>query len=241
MQAIREMAPIFATLMSAGVLAFAAPEASHADGPAVFDYRLPELVELSARDATQVSTDGSPRVLMAEPGPVVSFDGAADRLVLHENPLSGTDEFTIELLFRPRDVFPSSPEPRFLHIESATNPERRLTVELRLDGQHQWYLDAFIKADGERLTLIDPARTHPVGRWYHAAVTYQDGRFSTYVNGEKELEGTVRYRPIPADARTSIGARLNRVHWFAGEIAFVRVTQSALDPGQFTGIDLLPD
>lgn len=241
MQVARKVTWHLAPLLSACALAGAGPTVTHAGSPDTGHYSLHELVEPAAPGRNRADIEGSPDVVLAAPGRVVAFDGATDRLVLNENPLAGAEEFTVEVLLRPRDAFRSSPEPRFLHIESATNPERRLTMELRLDEQHRWYLDAFIKADGERLTLIDPARVHPVGRWYHAAVTYRDGRFSTYVNGVKELEGTVRYRPIPADARTSIGARLNRLYWFAGEIAFVRVTQGALEPGQFTGLDLLPD
>ena len=240
MQVLRRLTQIIAPLIATGALAVVAPMASHADEPVTFDYRLHELLELATRGDPRVTADGSPKVEMAEPGPVLAFDGATDRLVLDENPLAGAREFTIEVLFRPRDAFPSSPEPRFLHIESATNPKRRLTMELRLDDQHQWYLDAFLMSEEGRQTLIDSGLVHPVGRWHHAAITYRDGHFATWVNGRKELEAEVRYLPIPADARMSIGARLNRVHWFAGEIAALRVTHAALEPERFALLQRRP-
>lgn len=218
-------------IMATGCIA-----SQQATKPAVL-WIVAELAHPSANAAKgRVDVDGQPRVTQSATGPFVSFDGAADRIVVGQNPLAGADEFTIEVVLRPHDVFPASREPRFLHIESPSNPERRLTMELRLTENHQWYLDAFIKSDEDKMTLADATKLHPTGRWYHAAVTYKDGSFTTFIDGTQELQARVHYAPIPADARTSIGARLNRVHWFAGDIASVRVTPAAIPPSHFKDV-----
>lgn len=229
-----------AVILAAASLASACSTGAVAGARSV-EYTLADLLTAPSAAQPGVAVEGNPHVVTAEPGAVVSFNGETDRLVLRENPLSGAEEFTIEVLIHPRDVFPRSAEPRFLHIESATNPQRRLTMELRLDEKHQWYLDAFIMSEEGRRTLIDPGLVHPVGQWHHAAITWRDGWFTTWVNGRKELEGDVPYLPIPEDASTSIGARLNRVHWFAGEIAALHVTHTALDPRSFALLRRVPD
>ena len=204
--------------------------------PATTEFRVADLISSAGTQQPRVGVEGQPQVIAGLSGPAVGFDGVDDRLVLETNPLAGADEFTIEVVLRPRDAYSCSPEPRFLHIESPANPDRRLTMELRLTDRHEWYLDAFIKSDDDKLTLIDATRLHPAGQWHHAAITYRDGAFKTFVNGRQELQGAVRYRPIPDDARTSIGARLNKVHWFAGDIATVRVTAKALPPSRFKDV-----
>ncbi len=183
---------------------------------------------------------GDPEVVSDDAiGSAVMFDGDGDRLLVDDNPLDGASEFTIEIVFKPNDAYPDNPEPRFFHIESAENANRRLTIELRLDASQQWYLDAFIKAEDSQLTLIDDSLTHPVAAWHHAAVTHEDGTFTSYVNGTQELSGAVSYLPIPSSAASSIGARMNEVNWFNGAIAYVAITHEALAPSEFAILDLI--
>jgi hypothetical protein len=87
--------------------------------------------------------------------------------------------------------------------------------------------------------LIDESLTHPVGEWYHAAVTYKDQLLTSYVDGEEELSGEVDYLPIPPSAKTSIGARMNEVDWFNGAIAYVALTHKALEPDDFAILDMI--
>lgn len=202
----------------------------------VAELRIADLLGVVNEKRADIQVDGNPRLVAGASGRAVSFDGTADRLVLAQNPLTGADEFTVELVVRPRDAYPRSAEPRLLHIESAAKPDRRLTVEMRLTDTHQWYVDAFIKSDGDKLTLANSQMLHPVGQWHHVAVTYRDGVFTTFVDGQQELQGKVHYLPIPGDARTSIGARLNQVDWFAGDIATLRVTPQALAPARFKNV-----
>lgn len=175
----------------------------------------------------------------AKLGKVVSFDGDGDRLLVDANPLAGASEFTVEIVFKANDVFPANQEPRFFHIEAADNPNRRLTIELRLNDNKQWYLDAYIKSELSQFTLIDPTKVHRLGEWYHAAVTYKSREFLSYVNGQQELRGEVDYQPIAAQGKTSIGSRMNQIHWFNGAIAQVAITPKKLAPAEFVLLDLI--
>lgn len=180
-----------------------------------------------------VTVSGNPEVVRSAQGTAVRFDGDGDRLLVDANPLGDAQEFTIEIIFNPADAYPNNLEPRFFHIEAADNPNRRITIELRLNDKKQWYLDAYIKSETSQFTLIDPTKVHPIGQWAHAAVTYKDREFVSYVNGVRELTGQVEYLPIAADAQTSIGARMNQVHWFKGEILQVRVSPRVLSSSEF--------
>ncbi len=176
---------------------------------------------------------GNPQVVNTALGTAVRFDGDGDRLLVDANPLGDANEFTIEIIFNPADAYPNNLEPRFFHIESRDNPNRRVTIELRLNEKKQWYLDAYIKSEKSQFTLIDPTKVHPIGEWAHAAITFKNREFVSYVNGQKELVGQVDYLPIASNAKTSIGARMNQVHWFKGDIAQARITRRALSPAEF--------
>lgn len=173
-------------------------------------------------------------------GKAVEFDGVDDRLVVSQNPIVGAEEFTIEAIIYPNDVHPKNKEPRFFHIESSSNKDRRITMELRLNSKSQWYLDTYIKSDNDRFTLVDKSLVHPTNEWFHTAITYKDKTFTAYVNGIEELSAKVEYQPIPADAKSSIGARMNEVHWFNGSIYSVTSTPKALDPSAFRTLNLIP-
>ena len=180
-----------------------------------------------------VEQSGHPKIIDSSLGKAISFDGDGDRILVNKNPLGDATEFTIEIIFKADDVFPNNPEPRFFHIQSHDNPNRRLTIELRLNDKRQWYLDAYIKSENSQFTLIDKTKVHPVNEWAHAAITYKNGEFVSYVNGERELTGAVEYLPIPKDAKTSIGARMNQIHWFNGEVFQVGVSKKLLKPEEF--------
>lgn len=182
---------------------------------------------------------GNPQVVDSPYGNAVMFDGDGDRLLVDHNPLYGASEFTIEIIFKPNDVYPNNAEPRFFHIEAPDNPDRRITIELRLNDQNQWYLDTYIKSELSQYTLIDPSLVHPIEQWAHAAITYKDRQFTAFVNGKKELSAEVDYLPIAKSGQTSIGARMNQVHWFNGAILAARITHSVLSPDQFLQLEAL--
>lgn len=187
------------------------------------------------------SIGGHPTEKLGNPSIVdntIVFDGD-DRLLVDNNPLYEATEFTIEIVFKPNDAYPNNIDPRFFHIESSENENRRVTIELRLNDSQQWYLDTYIKSDNSEYTLIDKTLTHPVEIWAHAAITYKDGLFTSYVNGEKELSAEVDYLPISLSAKTSIGARMNEVHWFSGAISHVAIIHKAIQPNEFAILNLV--
>jgi dienelactone hydrolase len=171
---------------------------------------------------------GNPQVTGALGNSALVFDGQDDGIILNTNPLSGARSFTVEVIFRP-DPSPNKAQ-RFLHMQA--NDENRVLVETRLNDANQWFLDTFIKSGESEKTLQSGADLHPVGKWYHAALTYDGHWMRHYVNGKEEAAGEVEYVPVEG-GQTSIGCRLNQVFWFQGAIQKVRITYAALAPDQF--------
>ncbi len=210
--------------------------ACSAVNPSTYSAIFWQLDSLGNIDGHPVTVIGDPKLVETALGTAVRFDGDGDRLLVDANPLRNATEFTIEIIFNPADAYPNNLEPRFFHIESPDNPNRRITIELRLNDKKQWYLDVYIKSEKSQLALIDPAKVHPVGEWAHAAITYKNREFVAFVNRKKELAGQVDYLPIASTAKTSIGARMNQVHWFKGDMLQVRISPRALIPSEFLAL-----
>lgn len=176
---------------------------------------------------------GNPEVVYTkEHDNVVRFNGINDGLIVESNPLKGAENFTIEIIFKPDTSYPGNIEQRFLHIQDSSNSSRRVLIELRMTENHKWYLDTFIKAETEELTLVSPNKLHSAGDWSHAALVYSNGVMTHYVNGEKEISGGINYLPI-SNAFTSIGTRMDKRSWFKGAVALVKITHEALTPSEF--------
>jgi hypothetical protein len=183
---------------------------------------------LQAIGGHPVTVIGSPRTVDTGEGTAIEFNGRSDGIVLNTNPLATLARFTIEIAFQPAPGGP--PEQRFLHFEEEGSGNRAL-IETRMLSADSWCLDTFLRHESSSLTLIDRSARHPAGRWHVAALTYDGSMMSHYVNGRLEASGRVSFRPL-ASGRTAIGMRLNQVHWFSGRIRAIRVTPSALRPGQ---------
>ena len=81
-------------------------------------------------------------------------------------------------------------------------------------------------------TLIEPKLIHPIGKWYHVALTLDmDGTMKNYVNGKFELEGKVDFKPL--EGEMSIGVRRNNVSWYKGAICKIRIGNGVIKPGEF--------
>jgi hypothetical protein len=208
-----------------GILSLALAAASTLLGGAPAE---PKPVIWTLHDASQIG--GYSTELTGRPaarGGGLVFDGARDGVFVPAIPLVGAKQFTIEVLFSPAEG--GGAAQRFVHVED--NAGRRALIELRLDSQGEWWLDTFMSAGGATrgLVLIDPARRHPVNRWYWAALRYDGATLAHFVDGVKECEGTGVFAPFE-QGRVSLGVRQNKVSWFKGAIREVRFSLIALAP-----------
>ena len=157
----------------------------------------------------------------------IYFNGVNDGLVIPAIPIEGWSAFTIEVLFKPVGDGPTAP--RFIHMEdSASN---RVTIELRLTKNEQWYLDGFLKNGKTKkgLTLIDSTKLHPANQWHWAALVYDGHKMFTYIDGQKELEGEIDFPPM-IKGNMALGMRLNKVDWFKGQLKEIRFHPGTVEP-----------
>lgn len=183
-----------------------------------------------------VTVFGNPEVVDTKLGKAVKFDGDGDMLLVDFNPLGNTTEFTVEVVLKPEAAYPENIKPRFLHFQDPDDLDaKRLMVELRVNEENQCYLDAFLNTDTSSLALIDPKLVHSTEEWLHAAVTYKNNTLTTYVNGEKQLSGSIGYKDafINPTGKVAIGGRMNKVDYFRGLIKTLKVSKVALEPVDF--------
>jgi len=169
-----------------------------------------------------VVVSGAPRVLTAEDGKVVEFNGNNDGLLVRSNPVADWENFLIEVDIKPYPGFPENIEQRFLHIQDPENENRRILIELRLTENNEWYGDWFVKTENESITLVDPTLTHPVNEWATISLKYEDGVLTGLVNGEEQVQGKIKYLSAGPSAQTSVGTRMDQRSWFKGVIKEVR-------------------
>ena len=200
------------------------------------NYEIWEIDTLENIGGHATTVIGNPKVVSTDMGRAVQFDGDGDMLLIDANPLGSSTEYTVEIIFKPTASYPDNVDPRFVHIQDLNDPvAKRVMMEIRINSRNQWYLDGFMKTDIANLTLIDTGLVHPTEQWMHAATTYKDGVFKTYVNGVEELSGNVAYSSalVAPTAKTSLGARMNQQNWYKGLIKRFKVTQKALSPDEF--------
>src|SRR5882724_4525130 len=174
--------------------------------------------------ATEVM--GAPKAIDTERGRAVCFDGTRDGLVVGANPIAGLAAFTVEVLFRPD--MSSAPAARVVHIAEDDSEDRAL-IETRTSTADRWFLDTFLKAGTDKLTLAQSHAEHAAGTWYWVALTYGDQQMRHYVNGALEASGAVAFRSL-ARGHTSLGMRMNHVSWFKGCVRELRISPVALPP-----------
>jgi Concanavalin A-like lectin/glucanases superfamily len=169
---------------------------------------------------------GNPEVKNERKESSIYFNGKTDGLVVPGIPIEGWSKFSIEVLFKPDGDGPV--DPRFIHFEDTA--KNRGTFELRLTKDGQWYFDGFLKngKTNKGLALIDSTKRHPVNQWYWAALVFDGKKMYSYINGRKELEGEFDFPPMTA-GNTSLGARLNKVNWFKGQIREIRFHNAVLN------------
>jgi hypothetical protein len=194
-------------------------------------YQQAKSINWKIRDTTNIGgvkpgVLGSPAVVRDKTGTSLQFDGVDDGLIIPVNPISGWQQFTVEVLVNPAADGPEAP--RFVHFEDPAG--RRGTLEMRVTPQGNWYLDTFLKngAADKGLTLIKAENLHPCGKWYWIALVYDGKTMTDYVNGIKELDGQITLDPM-SGGRISLGVRLNKVNWFKGLIREMRFHPEALN------------
>ena len=172
---------------------------------------------------------GNPKLVDSPYGKAVLFDGVGDAIFMDYNPLQGLKQFTIEVKMRPDSQ--GLTEQRFMHFGSVQGS--RVMLETRLTENNQWYFDGFAKSGDSQLALIDPKLLHPLNEWAHIAFVFDNGDFSTFINGEKELNGSIEFTPY-GEGKTAVGVRQNKVCWYKGAMYSILITPKALTPGEFT-------
>ena len=178
-----------------------------------------------------VTVEGHPKVVKTLIGKAVQFNGVDDALFLEVHPLAGAEQFTWEVIFWPDAD--GKPEQRFFHFQESASTNR-LLFETRV-AAGQWCLDSFAQSTTGSKALMDRAKLHPTGAWYHVAAVYDGKEYRNYVNGVREGEAVVKLSPHTA-GRTSIGVRINRVDYFKGKVRMARMTPRALSPAEFMPI-----
>ena len=176
--------------------------------PPASDWTFTRLDEIGGHKTTLV---GSPSLADTPAGKAAVFTGDI-AIFLDTNPLAGLNQFTAEIVFQP--AASGGKEQRFLHFQEA-GTENRLLFELRLIEGNRWFLDTFIKSGTGNYTQFAEKFPHPVGPWYHAAVTMDGTTMRHYVNGIEEMATPISYTPQKT-GQTSIGVRINKVSWYTG-------------------------
>jgi hypothetical protein len=216
-------------------LAFSA-KASEPEGP---DSQVWELTSLKKIGGHSVTVFGNPQVVKTELGKAIKFNGIDDRLLVDNNPIGTSKEFTVEVIFKPDPAFSISNQPRFIHFQDpADSSAKRLMIELRITEKNEFYLDGYMQTDAAQKTLVNKTLLHPTGQWVHAAVTFKDNIFKTYVNGVQELSGNVAYTELFLEktGKVSIGGRMNKINYYCGLIKTLKTTRKALEPKDFIKI-----
>ena len=192
----------------------------------------------------KTTVEGNPKIVDTPFGKAIEFDGEDDAVWIEKHPLAGAATFTFEAIFRPDG---GAPAERWFHLAerdpktgllaSADHPETgqdanaRMLFELRtIDGR--WFLDAFVSGPGYSRALMFKDKLHPVGQWYHVAQTYDGKTFRSYVNGVLQGEAAIAFQ-TQGEGATSVGARINRRHYFKGAVRLARFTRRALAPEEF--------
>lgn len=193
---------------------------------------------------SRVQVEGTPTLVDGPAGPdgatdrAIQFDGIDDTILIDGRPIAGASQFTIEVAFRPEG---GNFEQRFMHI-AETDPQTGENVQLEGRGDRNprlmfevrvtdggWYLDTFVNSLAGSRPLIFSDKVYPLGRWFVAAQTYDGITYRSYVNGVLQGESEVAFFPH-GPGRVRLGARMNKVDYFEGSIAWARFTDRALPP-----------
>jgi hypothetical protein len=103
-------------------------------------------------------------------------------------------------------------------------------LELRAT-QNDWYFDAFYNSGEQKMTRLT-RRCCTRSTVVPLAYVVDRGKLTTYIDGEKELEGKIDLSPLRT-GNLSLGVRQNEQSWFKGAIYQIRISPVALDVNDF--------
>lgn len=222
----KTLLPCLVAILATQACEWTADNGSGTAGPVQATWHLDNLQNI---DGHEVTVEGDPQVIDTPGGKAIEFDGIDDGIFIDVHPLAGMSTFTVEVIFNP--YAGGAAEQRFFHMQPDWS-ESRVMFETRLVGEKDWFLDTFIKSGEQNVTHFAENHTHETAAWYHAAIVVDQNSFSHYVNGELELSAPLEYE-VQKPGKTSLGVRLNKVHWFKGAIRTARFTPRALPPEEF--------
>jgi hypothetical protein len=196
----------------------------------------------------KTTVEGNPKVIDTPVGRAIEFDGVDDAIWIEKHPLAGAAAFTFEAIYRPDG---GAFEQRWFHLaerdaktgllasaehaKTGQDANSRFLFELRV-VENNWYLDAFVNGPGYNRALIVKDKLHPVGQWYHVAMTYDGKMFRSYVNGVLQAEAEIAFKP-QGEGAASVGTRINRRNYFKGAVRLARFTPRALTVGEFLKVE----
>jgi hypothetical protein len=156
------------------------------------------------------------------------FDGQEDALILPRHPLAGAARFTAEAVFRPMAGRLPSAGCICLPTTPRSSAGRDADPVRNPRGRHLVVSRHLREGPGYAQVLVDPARLHPLGRWYHVAQTFDGTTYRSYVDGVLEGEARVAFTP-QGQGSSSLAMRRNRVDHFHGALR-VAASPPALPP-----------
>lgn len=192
--------------------------------PMVTEWMLSDFAQSTNKN---ICIQGTPKIIECKYGNALEFNGKNDGIFIKSMPLKNLSTFTIEAIFKPYSN--GNFEQRFFHCGKIRG--NRVLLETR-STKTDWYFDAYIKSKEKGCTLIDSTLLHPLNEWYHIAYTVDNGKLTTFINGQKELEGQINFLPL-THGTTSLGVRQNKLSWFKGVIYKIKITPKVLQPNNF--------
>jgi len=157
------------------------------------------------------------------------FDGKNDYVALGNDSLNIASEFTLSL---------------WLNFEKSNNYYQTLIQRGKYVYPFMLQLAANRIRTAVRTTQGKSSDTHYLlsitelaeKRWYHVAITYQNGKYILYVNGKEENRKIVSGELVLGNHPTNIGAQQAGLNHLHGLLDDIRIYNSALNPQQVQAI-----
>lgn len=143
--------------------------------------------------------------------------------------LASAASFTVEAIFRPSGDNRNANRTLIQRSDAAT---LIWSYGLYYDGSSKQANFGIVNQNAESVLIFAPVPDD--GRFHRLAGTFKDGRLSLYVDGVLKTNLTTHIQPDPRPKQgVAVGAIFNGGFYFNGQIARVRLTRRALEPGEF--------